>query len=173
MSNIYDYRHVSKRLELEQQTSDFVVNVGGTLGRYLLNYVNRGPVVAAHTLIVAADHAVRGPQRKDHVTAVRAIVVAADAVPLRHSQSVEGHRGGPLALWDTAAAVVLPQQGQQSYDDQKEDRTARENPREQPWLRAAAAAAAVVVSRIRLSCFQARICDERQPRGKKKRSTRN
>lgn len=161
MADIYDSQHISKRLDLEQQTLDFVVDVGGTLGRYLLNYVHRGPVVTAHTLIVTADHAVRGSQRKDNITAVGAVVVAANAVPLRHSQSVEGNGGRLLALWDTVAVTVPPQQGQQNYDDQKEDRTARENPHEQSWRRAAAAAG------VCLPCFRARLCHEKQRRGGK------
>lgn len=70
--------------ELEQHSLDFVVDVGGTLGHYLLNYVHWGSVFA-RTLIMTADHAFRRPQRKDNIAAVRAVVVAADAVPLRRS----------------------------------------------------------------------------------------
>lgn len=121
------FRIISQRQALEQQTLDFVVDVGGTLGRYLLNYVHRGPVVAAHTLIMTADHAVRSSQRKDNITAVRA-VVAADAVPLCHGQSVEGNGGRLLTVWDTATGTVPPQYDQQNYDDQKEDHTATDNP---------------------------------------------
>lgn len=134
-------------MALEEQTLDFVVDVGGTLGRYLLNYVHRGPVVTAHTLIMTTDHAVRSPQRKDDIAAVRAVVVAADAVPLRDSQSVEGHGGRLLVIWDTATAMVPPQRGQQNYDDQKEDHTAKDNPHEQSWLGATAATG------VCLSCF--------------------
>lgn len=96
---------------------------------------------------MTADHAVRSPQRKDGVAAVRAVVVAADAVPLRHSQSVEGHGGRLLAIWDTVVATIPPQHNQQNYDDQKEDHAARENPHEQSWLRATAATG------VCLSCF--------------------
>lgn len=140
----------------EQPTLDFVVDVGGTLGCNLLNYVHRGPIVAAHTLIVMADPAVRSSRRK-----VWAIVVAADAVPLRHSQSVEGHRGRLLALWDTAVAMVPPQHRQQNDDDQKEDYTARGNPHEQPRLRATAATG------VCLSFFGAGVCREEQKWDKK------
>lgn len=133
--------------DIRAATSDFVVNVCGTLGRYLLNYVHRGPVVSTHALVVTADHAVRDPVRKDHVAAVRAVVVAADAVPLRHGQSVEGHGGRLLSIWDAATAAVPPQHRQQNYDDQKEDHTAADDPHEQSWLRAAAATG------VCLSCF--------------------
>lgn len=112
------------------QTLDFIVDVGGTLGCNFLNYVHRGPVVTAHALVMTAEHAVGGPQRKDDVAAVGAVVFAADAVSLGHSQSVEGHGGRLLAFWDAAPATVLPQHGQRDYDDQEEDRTTGENPQE-------------------------------------------
>lgn len=123
-------------MSLEQQALDFVVHVGGTLGHYLLNYVHRGPVVTAHAFKVTTHHAVRGPQRKHNVAAVRAVVVTADAVPFWHGQSVEGHGGGLLPIWDAATVTVPPQHGQQNYDDHKEDRTARDNPHEKSRLRA-------------------------------------
>lgn len=110
------------------QKLDFVVDISGTLWRYLLNDVHRGPVIAAHTLIVTTDHALRGPQRKDNIAAVWAIVVTADAVPLWHIQSVKWHRGRLLALWDAVTVVVPPEKGQHSYDDQEDDHTARDNP---------------------------------------------
>lgn len=52
------------------KTLNFVVDVGGSLRRYLLNYVHRGAIVGANTLIVTTDHAVRSPQRKNNVAAV-------------------------------------------------------------------------------------------------------
>lgn len=146
-----------------QQTLDFIVEVGGTLGCYFLNYVHRGPVVTAHTLIMTADHAVRSPQRKDNVAAVWAVVVAADAVPLGRSQSVEGHGGRPLAIWDTVTPMVPPQHGQQNYDDQKEDHAARDNPHKHSWLRAIVATTGVC-----LSCFWACVCQDTQKTGRRK-----
>lgn len=146
-----------------QQTLDFIVEVGGTLGCYFLNYVHRGPVVTAHTLIMTADHAVRSPQRKDDVAAVWAVVVAADAVPLGRSQSVEGHGGRPLAIWDTVTPMVPPQHGQQNYDDQKEDHAARDNPHKHSWLRAIVATTGVC-----LSCFWACVCQDTQKTGRRK-----
>ncbi|KAA8595807.1 hypothetical protein FQN60_011098 [Etheostoma spectabile] len=89
---------------------------------------------------MTADHAVRGSQRKDNITAVRGIVVAADAVPLCHGQSVEGNGGRLLSVWDAAMGTVPPQYDQQNYDDQKEDRTATDNPHEQSRLRVTATA---------------------------------
>ncbi|TNN67261.1 hypothetical protein EYF80_022510 [Liparis tanakae] len=112
----------------EQHTSDFVVDVGGSLGRYLLNDVHGGPVVAAHSLIMTTDHAFRSPQRKDSVAAVRVVVVAADAVPLCHGQSGEGHRGRLLAVWHRAAVTAPPQHDQQNDDDQEDDATATKHP---------------------------------------------
>lgn len=141
--------------ELEQHSLDFVVDVGGTLGHYLLNYVHWGSVFA-RTLIMTADHAFRRPQRKNNIAAVRAVVVAADAVPLRRSQSVEGHRGWLLVIWDTATATVPPQHGQQNYDDQKKDHRAWDNPNQQSLLRATAATG------VCLSCFWVCVCHEKQ-----------
>lgn len=152
---------ISRRLALQQQTLDFVVDVGGILGCYLLNYVHRGPVVTAHTLIMTTDHAVRSLQRTDNIAAVWAVVVAADAVPLWHSQSVEGHRSRLLAIWDAVTVMVPPQQGQQNYDDQKDDHAARDNPHERSWLRATAATG------VCLSCFWACICHERPKKGRR------
>lgn len=136
VTEIHDYPHISREVSSEQQALDFVVDVGGTLGHYLLNYVHRGPVVTAHALKVTADHAVGSPQRKDDVAAVRAVVVAADAVPFRHAQSVEGHGGGLLPIWDAATVTVPPQHSQQNYDDHEQDHTARDNPHEESCLRA-------------------------------------
>lgn len=76
---------------------------------YFLNYVHRGPVVAANALVMAADHAVRSPQREDHIAAVGAIVVAAEAVPLGRSQRVEGNGSRLAGFWDTATPVVPPE----------------------------------------------------------------
>lgn len=96
--------------------------------RYFLNYVHRGPVVAANALVMAADHAVRSPQREDNIAAVRAIVVAAEAVPLGRSQSVEGNGGRLPAFWDTATPVVPPEHDRQDYDDHKQERAAGHDP---------------------------------------------
>lgn len=112
--------------------SDFIVDIGGTLGRYFLNYVHRRPVVTAHTLVMATQHAVGRPQGKDHVAAVRAVVVAADAVPFGRGQSVEGHRGRRLALRDASPPAVAeaPEHHQGDCDDQEEDGTSDEDPQE-------------------------------------------
>lgn len=163
MTEISNHPHIGKRLASEQQTLDFIVDIGGTLWRYLLNDVHRGPVVAAHTLIVTTDHALRSPQRKDNITAVWAIVVTADAVPLWHIQSVKWHGGRLLAIWDTVTVMVPPEQGQQSYDDQEDDQTARDNPDEQSWLGATAATG------VCLSSFWACVCNEKHRRERKKR----
>lgn len=152
VAGMFYYHHTGKKLASEQQTLDFVVDVGGALGRYLLNYVHRGPVVPAHTLKVSTDHALRSPQREGNIAAVWAVVVAADAVPLWHSQSVEWHGGGLLAFWDTVTATVPPEQSQQSYDDQEEDHRSRDNPDEQSWLRATAATG------VCRPCFWAHVC---------------
>lgn len=96
---------------------------------------------------MTADHAVRSTQGKDDVAAVRAVVVTADAVPLGCSQSVEGHGGRLLAIWDTVMAMVPPQHDQQDYDDQEEDHAARNDPNKHSRLRATTA------TRVCLSCF--------------------
>lgn len=124
-------------------TSDFIVDIGGTLGRDFLNYVHRRPIVTTHTLVVATQHAVGRPQRKDDVAAVRAVVVAADAVSFGRSQSVEGHRGGRLALRDASPPTVAepPEHHQGDDDDQEEDGTSDEDPEEDSLrLRSAVAA---------------------------------
>lgn len=102
-------------------TSDFIVDIGWTLGRYFLNNVHWRPVVTTHTLVMATQHALRGPQGKDDVAAVRAVVVTADAVPLGRCQSVEGHRGRRLALRDSAppTAAEPPEHNQGDRDDQE------------------------------------------------------
>lgn len=93
---------------------------------------------------MTTQHAVGRPHGKDDVAAVRAVVVAADAVSLGRSQGVEGHRGRRLALWDAAPPTVPepPEHGQGDYDDQEEDRTGDGDPQEHSLrLRSAAVAA--------------------------------
>lgn len=124
-------------------TSDFIVDIGGTLGCYFLNYVHRRPIVTTHTLVMTTQHAVGRPQRKDDVAAVRAVVVAADAVSLGRSQSVEGHRGRRLTLRDASPPPVAepPEHNQGDYDDQEEDGTSDEDPQQHSLrLRSAVAA---------------------------------
>lgn len=106
---------------------------------------------------MAADHAVRSPQREDNIAAVRAIVVAAEAVPLGRSQSVEGNGGRLPAFWDTATPVVPPEHDRQDYDDHKQERAAGHDPHQHAWANGALAA-------TRLSCSRARICQETKPR---------
>lgn len=130
-----------------EQTLDFVVDVSGALWCYLLNYVHRRAIVAAQALKMTTEHAVRSPQREDHIATVRVVVVTADAVPLGHGQSVEGHRGRLLPIWDTVTTTVLPQKDRQNDDDQKEDRAASDNPHEQAWL-CAITATGVCLSRF-------------------------
>lgn len=146
-------------------SSDLVVDVGWTLRRYLLNYIHRSPVFTAHALVVTADHAVRGPQREDDVAAVWTVVTA-DAVPLRHSQGVEGHGGGLLLPDGCTAALVAPPQHQQDDDDEQEDdRTAGDDPHEESWLRDATGTG--------LSRVWGQICPETWRRGRKSQRRNN
>lgn len=106
-----------------------VVQIGGRrCGRDLLNYEHRCRIIAAHAFVVMTHHAVRALQGKHQVAAVRAVVVAADAVPLWHS--AQRHGGSVLAHWDTALASVPPQPDKSCYHDENHDHTAREHPRE-------------------------------------------
>lgn len=93
-----------------------------------MNYVHRGPVVAADALVMAADHAVGSPQGEDHVAAVRAVVVAADAVPLGRSQGAEGDGSRLLGFWAAVTPLVPPERGRQDYDEQEQERAAGEDP---------------------------------------------
>lgn len=125
------------------------------MGHYLLDYVHRGRVFTAHALVVTADHAFGGPQRKDDVASVGADVVTADAVPLRHSQSVEG-QGGRLLLpvRNTAALVVLPHHNQQNGNNHKKCDTAGDDPNKESCPGAADPA------RVCLPRVQAQICHQ-------------
>lgn len=117
------------------------------MGRYFLNYVHRGPVVAANALVMAAEHAVGRPQREDNIAALGAIVVAAEAVPLGRSQRVEGNGGRLPAFWDAAAPVVPPQHHRQDYDDHKQERAAGHHPHQHARDNGALAAAGLSCSR--------------------------
>lgn len=57
--------------------SYFVVDVGGALGRHLLDDVDGVSVVSAHLLVVRAVGRVRRPQRDDDVAGLGAVVVGA------------------------------------------------------------------------------------------------
>lgn len=59
------------------RSSYFVVDVGRTLRRHLLDYVDGVSVIPADLLIVRAVGRVRGPQWDDDVTRLRAVVVGA------------------------------------------------------------------------------------------------
>lgn len=61
--------------------SYFVVDVGRTLRRHLLDDVDGVSVVSAHLLIVRAVSRVRRPQGDDDVAGLRAIVVGAGEAP--------------------------------------------------------------------------------------------
>lgn len=59
-----------------RQVSDLIVNVRWALGRHLLDYVHRVPIVPANLLIVGTEDTVCSPQGDDNVTGLGAIIVA-------------------------------------------------------------------------------------------------
>ena len=117
--------------------SDLVVDVCRTLGWYFLHDVDRWSIITTHTLVVSAEHAVRGPQREHDVTGVRVVVTAATAAPLGHGHRVEGHGGRLLVFRDAVSPPVPPQQDQKNdNDDKNNDHPAPDDTHEHSRVRA-------------------------------------
>lgn len=116
-------------------SSDFVVDVGGTLRRHFLDDVDRVSIVPAHLLVVRAEDAVGSPERYDDVAGLRAVVVAtAPAAPLGRGQRAERQRGGVLRRVLAVPPPVLEQQHDQHDDDDDEDDAAGGDAGEQGHL---------------------------------------
>lgn len=131
----------------KSSSSDFVIDVGRTLRRHLLNDVDWVAVVAADLLVVRAEDAVSSPERDDDVAGLRAVIVPAAAAPFGRGQGAQGQRGRVLRRVLAVPPPVLEEQQDQHDDDDDENDAARSDAHEDGHLGAddAGRLAAVVV----------------------------